>query len=277
MAVENDETRTNRTTAVEDDDQKQRKHERKPPRLKTTTGNGGRRTFVNGNVDDGGWETAVVTSAAGCTKTETFPALYPRAWTVYEGHISGVMIFVDTSGESLRKMQNSGFIQIINTASKDFTLLFTWANSVGGYILPRARRPDGVHGVLLHHKTASEQSLLTFAIAAEETEYVHISKCPVFVIFDSHKGISAKDMWHEVKQVMDLLSDFIDLCFFEMSMFGVITIKLFILYSGCVAPYKLSLCSKHFITQVLEVSFISFSFCCVPDFFLSVIMTMINT
>ncbi|CAI8614944.1 unnamed protein product [Vicia faba] len=174
-------------------------------------------------------------SAAGCTKTETFPALYPRAWTVYEGHISGVMIFVDTSGESLRKMQNSG-------------------NSVGGYILPRARRPDGVHGVLLHHKTASEQSLLTFAIAAEETEYVHISECPVFVISGSHKGISAKDMWHEVKQVMDLLSDFIDLCFFEMSMFDVITINLFILYSGCVAPYKLSLCSKHFITQVGDLN-----------------------
>ncbi|CAI8586952.1 unnamed protein product [Vicia faba] len=98
------------------------------------------------------------------------------------GHISGVMIFVDTSGESLRKMQNSGFIQIINTASKDFTLLFTWANYVGGqseftghHFNSKIKRPDGVHGVLLHHKTANEQSLLTFAIAAEETEYVHIS------------------------------------------------------------------------------------------------------
>ncbi|KAL5052787.1 hypothetical protein RYX36_033469, partial [Vicia faba] len=41
MAVENDEIRTNRTTAVEDDDQKRRKHERKPLRSKRTTGNGG--------------------------------------------------------------------------------------------------------------------------------------------------------------------------------------------------------------------------------------------
>ncbi|CAI8607210.1 unnamed protein product [Vicia faba] len=125
------------------------------------------------------------------------------------GHISGVMIFVDTSGESLRKMQNSGFIQIINTASKDFTLLFTWANSVGGqfeftghHFNSKIKRPDGVHGVLIHHKTANEQSLLTFAIAAEETEYVHISECSVFVISGSHKGISAKDMWHEVKQAV---------------------------------------------------------------------------
>ncbi|CAI8596351.1 unnamed protein product [Vicia faba] len=124
------------------------------------------------------------------------------------GHISSVMIFVDTSGESLRKMQNSGFIQIINTASKDFTLLFTWANSVGGqseftgHHFNSKIKPDGVHGVLLHHKTANEQYLLTFAIAAEETEYIHISECSIFVISGSHKGISAKDMWHEVKQAV---------------------------------------------------------------------------
>ena len=43
MAVENDETRTNRTTTVEDDDQKWQKHEQKQPRSKRTTGNGGRR------------------------------------------------------------------------------------------------------------------------------------------------------------------------------------------------------------------------------------------
>ncbi|KAI5413097.1 hypothetical protein KIW84_057644 [Lathyrus oleraceus] len=35
--------------------------------------------------------------------------------------------------------------------------------------------PDGVHGVLLHRKTANEQSPVTCAIVAEETEHVHIS------------------------------------------------------------------------------------------------------
>ncbi|MED6216593.1 hypothetical protein PIB30_008888 [Stylosanthes scabra] len=59
---------------------------------------------------------------------------------------------------------------------------------------------DKVHGVLLHHKTANERCPVTFAIAAEETEDVHISECPVFVISGAHKGISAKDMWHEIKQ-----------------------------------------------------------------------------
>lgn len=60
------------------------------------------------------------------------------------------------------------------------------------------------------YRTANEQSPVTFAIAAQETEYVHISECPVFVISGSYNGISAKDMWHEVKQVMDLLSNFIE-------------------------------------------------------------------
>ncbi|CAJ2647990.1 unnamed protein product [Trifolium pratense] len=52
-----------------------------------------------------------------------------------------------------------------------------------------------------HGMTAKEQSPVAFAIAAEETEYVHVSECPVFVISSSYEGISAKDMWHEIKQV----------------------------------------------------------------------------
>ncbi|XLU28713.1 hypothetical protein S245_064779, partial [Arachis hypogaea] len=34
---------------------------------------------------------------------------------------------------------------------------------------------DKVHGVILHHKTTNERPPVTFAIAAEETEDVHIS------------------------------------------------------------------------------------------------------
>ncbi|CAI8604480.1 unnamed protein product [Vicia faba] len=148
-------------------------------------------------------------SAAGCTKTKTFPALYPRSWTVYEEPDPALKIVCRQISSVIPhnyKESSYPFIQIINTASKDFTLLFTWVNSIGGqseftghHFNSKIKRPDGVHGVLLHHKTANEQSLLTFAIAAEKTEYVHISECPVFVIAGSHKGISAKDMWHEVK------------------------------------------------------------------------------
>ncbi|PNX54547.1 hypothetical protein L195_g048167 [Trifolium pratense] len=61
--------------------------------------------------------------------------------------------------------------------------------------------PDGV---LLHHKTAKEKSPVTFAIVAEEAEYVHVSECHVSVVSGSCEGISAKDMRHENKQVIDL-------------------------------------------------------------------------
>ncbi|KAK2392076.1 Beta-glucosidase, GBA2 type family protein [Trifolium repens] len=84
-------------------------------------------------------------------------------------------------------------------------------NSVGGHseftgqhFNSKIKMADEVRGVLLHHKTAKEQSPVTFAIAAEETEQVHVSECPVFVISGFYEGISAKDMWHEIKQVMDL-------------------------------------------------------------------------
>ncbi|XP_038999531.1 non-lysosomal glucosylceramidase-like [Hibiscus syriacus] len=59
---------------------------------------------------------------------------------------------------------------------------------------------DGVRGVLLHHKTTKGQSPLTFAIAAKETNEVHVSECPCFIISGNSGGISAKDMWHEIKK-----------------------------------------------------------------------------
>lgn len=42
---------------------------------------------------------------------------------------------------------------------------------------------------------------MTFAIAAEETDVVHVSECPCFVISGNSKGITARDMWHEIKEV----------------------------------------------------------------------------
>ncbi|XP_058752771.1 uncharacterized protein LOC131625947 [Vicia villosa] len=148
--------------------------------------------------------------------SSTYHALYPRAWTVYEEPDPALKIVcrqispVIPHNYKESSYPVSVFTFTLNNLGKtaaDVTLLFTWANSVGGqseftghHFNSKIKRPDGVHGVLLHHKTANEQSPLTFAIAAEETEYVHVSECPVFVISGSHKGISAKDMWNEVKQ-----------------------------------------------------------------------------
>lgn len=49
---------------------------------------------------------------------------------------------------------------------------------------------------------------MTFAIAAEETDAVHVSECPCFVISGNCQGISAKDMWQEIKEVGKLLAIF---------------------------------------------------------------------
>lgn len=42
---------------------------------------------------------------------------------------------------------------------------------------------------------------VTFAVAAEETKDVHVSECPSFLISGNSSGITAKDMWNEIKEV----------------------------------------------------------------------------
>ncbi|MED6220792.1 hypothetical protein PIB30_048261 [Stylosanthes scabra] len=146
----------------------------------------------------------------------TYHALYPRAWTIYEEPDPALRIVCRQISPIIphnykeSSFPASVFTFVLNNFGKttaDVTLLFTWTNSVGGlseftghHFNSKISMNDKVHGVLLHHKTANERCPVTFAIAAEETEDVHISECPVFVISGAHKGISAKDMWHEIKQ-----------------------------------------------------------------------------
>ncbi|KAA8537047.1 hypothetical protein F0562_029525 [Nyssa sinensis] len=121
----------------------------------------------------------------------TYHALFPRAWTIYEGE----------PDPALKILFNLG-----KTAA-DVTLLFTWANSVGGvsefsgrHCNSKIRMKDGIRGVLLHHMTSNGLPPVTFAIAAEETDDVHVSECPCFVISGNSKGITATEMWHEIKE-----------------------------------------------------------------------------
>lgn len=51
------------------------------------------------------------------------------------------------------------------------------------------------------HRTANGLPPVTFAIAAEQTEGIHVSECPRFVISGNSKGITAKEMWSEIKEV----------------------------------------------------------------------------
>lgn len=50
-------------------------------------------------------------------------------------------------------------------------------------------------------RATNEESPITFAIAAQETRDVHVSECLCFSISGDSQGFSARDMWHEIKEV----------------------------------------------------------------------------
>ncbi|XP_062198133.1 uncharacterized protein LOC133900879 isoform X7 [Phragmites australis] len=147
----------------------------------------------------------------------TYHALYPRAWTVYDGEPDPDLNIVCRQISPIipHNYQQSSYPVAVftftvtnsgNTAA-DVTLLFTWANSVGGkseitgyHSNSNMIEKDGVHGVLLHHRTADGQPPVTFSIAAQEKEDIHISECPYFVISGSSDEFTAKDMWNSVKE-----------------------------------------------------------------------------
>ncbi|RWR97590.1 non-lysosomal glucosylceramidase-like protein [Cinnamomum micranthum f. kanehirae] len=126
----------------------------------------------------------------------TYHALFPRAWTIYDG------ILVNTGRERAK-----------------VSLLFTWANSIGGtshlsggHVNEPFIGEDGVSGVLLHHKqvvnpcllfydgwTAKDNPPVTFAIAACETQNVNVTVLPYFGLSDETR-ITAKDMWGRMEK-----------------------------------------------------------------------------
>ncbi|KAG8503278.1 hypothetical protein CXB51_001244 [Gossypium anomalum] len=131
----------------------------------------------------------------------TYHALYPRAWTVYEGEPDPALKVVcrqispfipDNYRESSFPVSVFTFT-LYNTgkATADVTLLFTWADEGWCALHPFASRV----------RTADTQPPLTFAIAAQESEGVQISECPCFFISGDSPGITAKQMWQEIEQV----------------------------------------------------------------------------
>ncbi|XP_026388474.1 non-lysosomal glucosylceramidase-like isoform X2 [Papaver somniferum] len=164
-------------------------------------------------------------------KSSTYHALFPRSWTVYEGEPDPEL--------KITSRQISPFIPhnykesslpvavftftVFNSGNTDadVTLLFTWANSVGGnsgdsgkHINLKMATKDGVRGVLLHHNTDNGKPSVTFAIAAQEKADVKVSECPHFLISGESEGFTAKDMWNEIKEH----GSFDNLAFDEMSM-----------------------------------------------------------
>ncbi|PKI42451.1 hypothetical protein CRG98_037159 [Punica granatum] len=147
----------------------------------------------------------------------TYHALFPRSWTVYDGEPDPELRIVSRQispfiphnykESSLPVSVFTFTLSNQGDTPADVTLVFTWANSVGGVSGSSGRHfnsnipvRDGVHGVLLHHRTANEHPPVTFAIAARETSDVHISECPCFLISGDSQCLTAKDMWFEIKK-----------------------------------------------------------------------------
>nr|GMD11333.1 non-lysosomal glucosylceramidase isoform X2 [Ipomoea batatas] len=150
-------------------------------------------------------------------RNSTYHALFPRAWTIYDGEPDpGLKItcrqispFIphNYKDSSLPTAVFTFTISNLEQTPADVTLLFTWANSVGGdsgysgnHFNSKFRMENGTRGVLLHHLTANGLPSVNFAIAAEENDLVHVSECLSFVISGESQGITAKDMWSEIKE-----------------------------------------------------------------------------
>ncbi|KAM0940195.1 putative glucosylceramidase [Dioscorea sansibarensis] len=150
-------------------------------------------------------------------KKSTYHAVYPRAWTVYDGEPDPELkivcrqfspIIPHNYRESSLPVSIFTFtLTNLGETVADVKLLFTLANSVGGnseysgyHSNSRMVNKDGVRGVLLHHRTANGKPPITFAIAAQGTSEVHVSECPHFVISGNSKDFTARDMWHAMKE-----------------------------------------------------------------------------
>lgn len=151
----------------------------------------------------------------------TYHALFPRSWTVYDGEPDPEIKITcrQISPFIPHNYRESSFpaavftFTVNNSGSSpaDVTLLFTWANSVGGkseltgnHVNSKMTEHDGVRGVLLHHRTAGGHPPVTFAIASRETDGVRVSVCPSFTIASGGPSSSgeptAAAMWDEIKK-----------------------------------------------------------------------------
>eukprot|EP01018_Ginkgo_biloba_P009127 Gb_37177 [translate_table: standard] len=146
----------------------------------------------------------------------TYHALFPRAWTIYDGEpdpelkISCRQIspFIPHNYKESSLPTCAFVYTLVNTGKEraNVSLLFTWANSIGGLSHSsggHVNRPfisdNGVCGMLLHHKTEKDYPPVTFAIASQQTENVHVTVLPCFGL-SSGSYTSAKDMWVTMKQ-----------------------------------------------------------------------------
>ncbi|KAF0909315.1 hypothetical protein E2562_034955 [Oryza meyeriana var. granulata] len=141
----------------------------------------------------------------------TYHALFPRAWTVYDGEpdpelkvsCRQISPFIPHNYQE-SSLPTSVFVYTIVNTGKErakVSLVMTWANSIGGlshhsggHINEPFIGENGVSGVLLHHKTANNNPPVTFAVAACENQNVNVTVLPAFGL-SGESSITAREMW----------------------------------------------------------------------------------
>ncbi|KAG6399609.1 hypothetical protein SASPL_141090 [Salvia splendens] len=131
----------------------------------------------------------------------TYHALFPRAWTIYDASPAVRSHHLYRINSSLPVAVFTFMISNSGMTSADATLLFTWANSVGG--------DSGSSGGHLNESidgtrrayTSDQCPPVTFAIAAQETNEVHVSEYPCFLISGTtSQMMTAKRVWENIKE-----------------------------------------------------------------------------
>lgn len=146
----------------------------------------------------------------------TYHALFPRAWTVYDGEpdpelkvsCRQISPFIPHDYQE-SSLPTSVFVYTLVNTGKErakVSLLMTWANSIGGlshhsggHVNEPFVGKNGVSGVLLHHKTTNNNPPVTFAIAACENQNVNVTVLPVFGL-SGESSVTARGMWGTMVQ-----------------------------------------------------------------------------
>ncbi|VAH05374.1 unnamed protein product [Triticum turgidum subsp. durum] len=129
----------------------------------------------------------------------TYHALFPRAWTVYDGEPDPEL--------KLSCRQISPFIPHNYEESSLPVSIFVYTqNSIGGlshqsggHVNEPFIGENGISGVLLHHKTANNNPPVTFAVAARENQNVDVTVLPIFGL-SGESSVTAKEMWGTMVQ-----------------------------------------------------------------------------
>ncbi|XBJ17036.1 hypothetical protein VPH35_008537 [Triticum aestivum] len=151
----------------------------------------------------------------------TYHALFPRAWTVYDGEpdpelklsCRQISPFIPHNYEEsslpvsvfVYTLVNTGKERAQSQPSNDLggsnLLLFYSNNSIGGlshqsggHVNEPFIGENGISGVLLHHKTANNNPPVTFAVAAHENQNVANVKTSQSFGYETHLGESSTRM-----------------------------------------------------------------------------------